>query len=304
MLIVRPDYYDDFHCIADKCRHSCCKGWEIDIDDESLQRFRKISGSFGKKLQHSISTEPSAHFILREDERCPFLLDDGLCEMILTLGEDSLCEICTEHPRFYNSFPDRLEMGLGACCEEVARLIVEGKESVRLIYESDAEEEPNAAPGIFLLRDNLFELLSDASLAFTERIKTAAALFGLKFSGFRAAETAAFYSTLERMDEKWTELLKSLESFKDLSELFCFIEHTRYERITEYFLYRYFCNAVDPEDASARFSFALLSTEVICALELCGYADDALRLYSSEIEYSDENVDLILDAIKDGKLTI
>ena len=30
-------------------------------------------------------------FILTEDDRCPFLKSDGLCELILTKGEDMLC---------------------------------------------------------------------------------------------------------------------------------------------------------------------------------------------------------------------
>ena len=36
MLYVRPDFYDDFHCLAAACRHSCCVGWEIDVDEDSL----------------------------------------------------------------------------------------------------------------------------------------------------------------------------------------------------------------------------------------------------------------------------
>ena len=32
MKIIAPNYYPAFRCIADKCRHSCCIGWEIDID--------------------------------------------------------------------------------------------------------------------------------------------------------------------------------------------------------------------------------------------------------------------------------
>ena len=34
MLTVYPDYYKKFNCKKEKCRHNCCVGWEIDIDDE------------------------------------------------------------------------------------------------------------------------------------------------------------------------------------------------------------------------------------------------------------------------------
>ena len=34
MKTYAPKYYQQFHCIADKCKHSCCIGWEIDIDKD------------------------------------------------------------------------------------------------------------------------------------------------------------------------------------------------------------------------------------------------------------------------------
>ena len=33
---LQPDFYDRFRCRAAACRHSCCKGWEIDIDENTL----------------------------------------------------------------------------------------------------------------------------------------------------------------------------------------------------------------------------------------------------------------------------
>ncbi len=69
----------------------------------------------GKLLRDNISKEGGPCFILAEDERCPFLLDNGLCKMIIELGEDSFCDICREHPRFYNCYEDREERGVGLC---------------------------------------------------------------------------------------------------------------------------------------------------------------------------------------------
>ena len=123
MKTVRPDFYDDFKCIADKCRHSCCIGWEIDIDSDSYEYYMGIEGKLGEDLRKNISADSEPHFCLCENERCPFLECNGLCRLINELGEESLCDICAEHPRFYNYFDDREEMGLGLSCEEVARLL-------------------------------------------------------------------------------------------------------------------------------------------------------------------------------------
>ena len=42
MLYTIPDYYDDFTCIADACEDTCCAGWQIVIDKESLQKYKRI----------------------------------------------------------------------------------------------------------------------------------------------------------------------------------------------------------------------------------------------------------------------
>ena len=41
MLIVYPDYYRQFSCIAGDCEDTCCAGWEIVIDPKSQQRYRQ-----------------------------------------------------------------------------------------------------------------------------------------------------------------------------------------------------------------------------------------------------------------------
>lgn len=128
MRTIVPDYYFDFKCIADKCRHTCCIGWEIDIDEESLERFKVFDD-----IWNQISFEGDPHFILDENEKCPFLCGDGLCEMILEHGEDSLCQICTDHPRYRNFWSDRCEMGLGLVCEEAARIILTRDKPMQLV---------------------------------------------------------------------------------------------------------------------------------------------------------------------------
>ncbi len=110
--------------MAGYCGHTCCEGWEIDIDPDSFNCYMKIESTFGKKLQESISRNPTPHFILQKDSRCPLLTSDNLCEMILELGANALCQICSDHPRFRNYWSDRIEIGLGMACEAAGRLIL------------------------------------------------------------------------------------------------------------------------------------------------------------------------------------
>ena len=41
MKLFAPEYYKDFVCIADRCKHSCCVGWEIDVDKDTLEKYKK-----------------------------------------------------------------------------------------------------------------------------------------------------------------------------------------------------------------------------------------------------------------------
>ena len=172
MKIIVPDYYKDFKCIADKCRHSCCQGWEIEIDEESLKRFEQHPDIACKIMKNDDShdSEQSACFGLVDNEKCPFLLGSGLCDMILRYGEDMLCQTCTDHPRYRNYWADRIEMGLGLVCEEAARLVLSLEEPMRLVILDGGENEdaddiselPEDEQWLYEIRDKLLRDVSDS----------------------------------------------------------------------------------------------------------------------------------------------
>ena len=113
MKIKVPEYFIKFRCIGDKCKDSCCIGWEIVIDDLTREKYSRITGEIGreiaKKTQHGC-------FPLRENGRCTFLDEKGLCKIITAYGKDLLCDICREHPRFYNITKNGKEMGAPRSC--------------------------------------------------------------------------------------------------------------------------------------------------------------------------------------------
>ena len=137
MKRVMPDYYADFACIAGACRHTCCVGWEIDIDTDSLRRYQAMPGEMGERLRSYIDIEETPHFRLTADERCPLLNTNGLCDLITAAGQDALCQICADHPRFRNILSDREETGLGLCCEAAVSLILKKKQPVRLLISEE-----------------------------------------------------------------------------------------------------------------------------------------------------------------------
>ncbi len=307
MIAAYPEYYNDFKCIASKCRHNCCIGWEIDIDPDTAELYKKVDGSLGEKMARCISWEDEPHFILGEGERCPFLNRDDLCEIILSLGEDAICDICTDHPRFRTYLSERTELGLGLCCEEAGRLILSREEPFTLCEEGEgaytADED-----ALMDLREEIFEIMGDSQRPVCRRMEAVMELCAAETDVCNIRRWARFFMGLERLDETWTSCLERLINADydetDIGPLM----HSRsreFRNMFNYFIYRHLFSALDDGDIASKAAFAALSCRMVAALCLTHGAPGDLetiveyaRMYSSEIEYSDENLELIFEELK------
>ncbi len=303
MKLVAPDYYNRFSCIADKCEHSCCIGWEIDVDSKTFEYYKTVGGALGESLNKNIAvSQGTASFILDKDERCPFLEKDGLCRIIKELGEGALCNICSDHPRFRSFYSERTEIGLGLCCEAAAELILKQEHKVELItLEDDNEQLSDEEKSVIKFRNQLFAIAQDREFTVAERLENILDFCSLDLPQKSFAEWAEVYRSLERLDEEWTSKLELLAMAQD-----CDIPYALelpFEQLLVYFLYRHTPSALDDGDIISKVGFAVLSVRIIAAIltkeknadfealkELC-------RLYSSEIEYSDENLYTLWDMI-------
>ena len=302
-----PNYYADFACIKGDCRHSCCIGWEIDIDDDSLARYKHLPGDMGTRIRNSMEEKDGVTFFrLTEHERCPFLNQDGLCDMILSLGEDSLCHICADHPRFRNHFSTHTEMGLGLCCEAAARLILTGEEKMRLV---PLEEHPvpalTDADEVYVcsLRDAWMKTLQNRTVPYARRWEKLELELPVPLLPADTHAWAEKLLSLERLDAQWTCELATLQNVAKAQWLPSSFD-TALEQLTCYLLFRHLPGALDDGEIESRLAFCLLIPLLISTIgaekgdaftledfwELC-------RMFSSEIEYSDENLLAILDEL-------
>ena len=290
---IKPDYYDSFRCIAGECKHNCCIGWEIDVDDATLEKYKSISGELQKKLQSCIALEPTAHFILGENDRCPFLKDNSLCELITKCGEDMLCQICSDHPRFYNVVYGITEKGIGLSCEAAAELILKKVSPFRLICDGPIPNED-----FFDLRNEIFAILQNREKPINERITELLAWTNAALP-LKEINWLDVYKKLERLDAVWDEYLNSTDCVSfDIPEnlaLPC-------EQLLCYFIYRHLSGALEDFLFTERIQFAVLSCLIITSLNKTKTLEELLevaRLYSSEIEYSDENIYALLDILNE-----
>ncbi len=305
MKTIAPSYYTKFKCIADKCQHSCCVGWEIDIDSDTACKYMEINGKFGNRLKDNIVFDGKNRFFkLGENERCPFLNNENLCDIILTLGEDKLCQICADHPRFRNFYSETTEIGLGLCCEAAARLILIQESSVSLIeiendgfYDNSTVEEAE----FFEFRNKLFNIFKNKELSIDERIH--AFLKEFNTSELIIDNKENFFSELEILDSNWRKLIGDLDKKISVSLPHSFEMYA--QQLLTYFTFRHLSSGLEDGLFKERARFIILSYRIIeqlCKVHFYKNKElniDAVceiaRMYSSEIEYSQENIDAILN---------
>lgn len=169
MEYYKINYYDQFKCLADKCPETCCAGWQIVIDEESLDKYKAIGGN----LLKGVDLEQECFYQDREG-RCAFLRKDNLCEIYKEYGASYLCDTCRMYPRHVEEFEGERELTLSISCPEGIRLLLAQEEPLFFIHTSDEEteffEEFDTVLYRFLkeTRKELLRLIYDSEISYGE----------------------------------------------------------------------------------------------------------------------------------------
>lgn len=329
MISRMPLYYKNFKCTASECSDNCCIGWEIDIDDSTASFYDSVQGDFGERLRKNIAKGECDSFILGENERCPFLNEKNLCDIIINLGEDKLCHICTHHPRYYEWIGNVREGGIGLCCEEAARIILSHNQpfdfyECEIGGDSDCEEyspDEKLTELIYSARNVIIRHLENTDIPLENAIADVweyscyvqqlidngdYTIPAIESSDCTAApdikQLLITLSGLEINNPRWLSYLEELiRSHKDN----CFIlpdTEPYLRKIAVYFVWRYLIKAVFDEEIIPKIYLMAVSIFVtgymLCQKEAPLSLEDCALLfkdYSKEIEYSEDNLSAVFD---------
>lgn len=330
MIIVKQKDYDNFKCIAGNCPRSCCIGWQIVIDEESLEKYKSYQGEFLNRMVASIDFTEEC--FRQKKKRCAMLNEDGLCDLQIACGEESLCYTCRMFPRHMEEFENVREYSLSMSCPEVARLVVNQVEPMRFEeIENDKEEEEDYEDFDFLLYDRLveartkiFECLQNRELPLEARMEMVLEysrklqdcierdeIFEMdeieidkkEFDDYHLGEIAnsfAFLYKLERLSDDWDELLDLTikENRKvDFSRLSA-QEQIAAEQMLMLFFYTYFCGAVYDDLIYGKAGLSVYSVYWILMIYQASTREQNLAMlaeilyrYAREVEHSDLNLE-------------
>lgn len=155
MKYTIPHYFEQFRCTAAECVDTCCAGWAIMIDEESLEKYKNAEGPLGNRLHNSINWEEQS--FCQYEKRCAFLNEDNLCDLHIEGGENMLCETCRNYPRHMEEFEGLREGSLSLSCIEAAKIILGCKEPVQFLTMEDDIEDAEDEDFDFLLFTKLMD---------------------------------------------------------------------------------------------------------------------------------------------------
>ena len=302
--------YEKFRCIASSCPDSCCKDWEVDVDETAAESYRNLSGDLGDRLRQVMKTEDGETAMILEQGRCPMWRQDGLCQSQAELGHEALCKVCREFPRLHQDYGDFAQWGLELSCPEAARLIFEdmgvttgtapeaappdydpelmeillrSQEEMLLFWENTDFSVPQALAVMLLYGYQVQGALDGGEYVPLEPEKCLKTARG--FAG--AADTQGFirfFRELEILTDRWQERLsRPCKGSWDI----------RLKKLAVYFVRRYWLQAVWDFDLTCRVKFAVAACVLVNLLG--GDPVQTAQLFSKEIENDPDNVDAILD---------
>lgn len=297
MKIVKPTFYKNFKCIAGDCPDSCCQGWEVDADSDSLEYYKTLDNSLEikKRIDFVLSKDEfdNTIFTLAPKKRCPFLNEENLCDMHIAIGGEHTPYTCRTFPRFIYDFGATREIGISFSCP-VASDMMYNTESFD--FETDINSDLPTLNDIdaekyFLLykgRAEAYKIAKDKNKSIRERLNDLLDLGVLLqeklFPYDEGGDDIAFFDVFknpELINPEWKEKVENF-SLKQVSDT------QSNENILMYFLYKYLMQAVYDDDALSKIKMAVLGVLINTYF---GEDSWTVHLWSKETEHSQYNMD-------------
>ena len=195
-------------------------------------------------------------------------------------------------------------MGLGLCCEEAVRLTLTDTrhfELVKIGENNDEEYVPNESNfDAISARDGVISFIESEKCSFFEKLSRIEKRYEIKTDFKTNTEWLEYLFSLEILDIEWQKILKSAENTEQKYDYTKF--NSIFEGFFKYLVYRHVSIAESENSFSGRLAFATLGVKVVGYLAAReenlteARLFDIIRLYSSEIEYSEQNTaDIIFE---------
>ena len=142
-----PKYMVEFKCVSSRCIDTCCAGWDINIDECTYNKYTHSTGKLKELVKEKFLENKYEHdsfnsgfMILKDENRCPFLNLNMLCDIHGGIGEENLCITCKSYPRVFNIIDNVYEKSGLPSCEEICIRAFLNKDKMEFVeFEEDID---------------------------------------------------------------------------------------------------------------------------------------------------------------------
>lgn len=124
--ILRTNVLSEFTCLGEHCEDTCCQNWSMQVDDATLERYRREV----PELMEAVEQSQDAPWIMKKDPATGFCvkLEGGLCGIHKQYGDKFLGDACYFYPRATRKLGERVLMTATMSCPEIVRrALLEGR---------------------------------------------------------------------------------------------------------------------------------------------------------------------------------
>ena len=125
-------YMDEFGCLGADCPQTCCKGWQILVDEQTLAVIQQEEDPLARKMRGKIRRRGQTQ-IRKRLGRCPFHTKERLCQLQKEGHTQWMPLVCREYPRRIVAFSDRRELTLELACPAAAELFLQHTNQIFLL---------------------------------------------------------------------------------------------------------------------------------------------------------------------------
>lgn len=339
MRVRTPSYWREFSCLMGACPDTCCRDWDIALDEAAREFYMAAPGPVGDELRKLVAR--GGDCLALDHALCPMLDETGLCRVQLAFGEERLTRSCALFPRFAEEYGALREWALAIACPAAARLVLTAAAPAAFTLEKT--DEPldgtnDLDAGLFYcltkLRTAMFSIALERRLPFETRLAlivrlAAKAQKKLDHGKYSAAQKIAGRFEPERKAGRLAkfrgtdasaaaEILALLRSLDVLTPGYAQLlsrarpdaraaaDDPAWENLLVYFLYRYVLKAAVDGDLFGRVRAAAIGVLTVQMLAAAGGGDpdaitDAAYRYGREIEHDADNLMALVRAPLDEK---
>jgi hypothetical protein len=127
--ILRTNAVSRFSCLGDRCEDTCCKGWSMQVDEQTLARYKSEAPELLSAVEPGAGGA-DAPWIMRKDPASGHCVkfEGGLCGVHKQYGDRMLGDACHFYPRITRGLGEQVTMSGALSCPEIARLTLLGDE--------------------------------------------------------------------------------------------------------------------------------------------------------------------------------